>query len=141
VSFVTDEIVVEALAGTTFIGANAATVLDRLGYRLLDVEIDVDAGRARVEVRRHDGYTLTLDLRHGAGTITREMLRRETVVVGRRSDRFRADRLSMQFLGRIRVSGDARAALQAFANTIDDNPATAHRLNAHDANGVLALAP
>ena len=113
----TDELV-EALRGT-----NPAAVLDRLGYRLLAVELDIDAGQARVEVRRHDGYTLTLDIRHGTGTITREMLRRETVAVGRRGDRFRADRLSMQFLGRTRVNGDALVALQAFAHTIDDNSA------------------
>jgi hypothetical protein len=103
------------------IEAHAATALDRMGYRLLAVEIDLDAGRARVEVRRHDGYTLTLDVRHGAGSITREMLLRETVAVGRRGDRFLADRLSMKFLGRTRVIGGARAALRAFVDTIGDN--------------------
>ena len=112
-----------------------AAALERTGYRLLAVEIDVDAGWARVEVRRHDGYTLTLDIRHGTGTITREMLRRETVAVGRRGDRLLADRLSMKFLGRTRVIGGARAALRAFADTISDN-ATASRLNARDAIGI-----
>jgi len=122
------------------IEATTAAALDRMGYRLLAVEIDVDAGRARVEVRRHDGYTLTLDVRHGAGTITREMLRRETIAVGRRGDRFLAERLSMRFLGRTRVSGSARAALRAFAATIDDNTTTASRLNARDALGMLLSA-
>ena len=122
------------------IEATAAAALDRMGYRLLAVEIDVDAARARVEVRRHDGYTLTLDVRHGAGTITREMLRRETVAVGRRGDRFLAERLSMRFLGRTRVSGGARAALRAFADTIDDNTHTARRLNARDAIGMILSA-
>lgn len=103
------------------INTHAAAALHRAGYRLLAVEIDVDAGRARVEVRRHDGYTLTLDVRHGAGTITREMMRRETVAVGRRGDRFLAARLSMHFLGRTRVIGGVRAALRAFADTIGDN--------------------
>lgn len=101
--------------------ARTAVALDRVGYQLLAVEIDVDADRARVEVRRHDGYTLTLDVRRGVATITREMQRRETVTVGRRGDRFLANRLSMQFLGRTRVTGDVRAALQAFAETIADN--------------------
>ena len=122
------------------IEATTAAALDRMGYRLLAVEIDVDAGRARVEVRRHDGYTLTLDVRHGAGTITREMLHRETVAVGRRGDRFLADRLSMRFLGRTRVMGGARAALRAFATTIDDNTTTARRLNARHALGMLLSA-
>ena len=108
-----------------------------MGYRLLAVEVEVDAGLARMEVRRHDGYTLTLDVRHGAGTITRERLRRETVAVGRRGDRFLADRLTMQFLGRTRVIGGARAALRAFADTISDNATTASRLKARDAIGML----
>jgi hypothetical protein len=116
------------------IEANATAAIERMGYRLLAVEIDVDAGQARMEVRRHDGYTLTLDVRHGAGTITREMLRRETVAVGRRGDRFRADRLSMQLLGRTRVSGGAPAALRAFVDTICDNAAMTGRLNGHDAD-------
>ena len=121
------------------IEANAAAVLDRMGYRLLAVEIDVDAGLARIEVRRHDGYTLTLDVRPGVGTITREMLRRETVAVRRRGDRFLADRLSMQFLGRTRVDGadGARAALRAFTDTISANATSAGGLDAHDAIGML----
>ena len=120
------------------IETNAAAALDRMGYRLLAVEIDVDAGRARIEVRRHDGYTLTLDVRHSAGTITREILRREIVTVGRSGDRFRADRLSMQFLGRTRVTDGVRAALRAFADTISDNATTASSLDARDAIGMLA---
>jgi hypothetical protein len=109
---------------------NAAAALERLGYRLLAVEIEVDAGRARVEVRRHDGYMLTLDIRHGAGTITRERLRRETVAVGRRGDRFLADRLSTEFLGRTRIRGDVQASLRAFAVAISDNTLTAKSLRA-----------
>jgi hypothetical protein len=119
------------------IEARAATALNRMGYRLLAVEIDLAAGRARVEVRRHDGYTLTLDVRHGAGSITREMLLRETVAVGRRGDRFLADRLSMKFLGRTRVIGGARAALRAFADVIGDNATTASRLSARGAIRLL----
>jgi len=122
------------------IEAHVAAALDRMGYRLLAVEICIDTGRARVEVRRHDGYTLTLDVRHGAGSITREMLRRETVAVGRRGDRFFAERLSMQFIGRTRVIGGARAALRAFADTIGDNATAASRLSARDAIRML-LAP
>jgi hypothetical protein len=130
---------IDRVATLVRIEARAAAALAGMGYRLLAVEIDVDAKRARVEVRRHDGYTLTLDVRRGAGTITREMLRHETVTVGRRGDRFLADRLSMKFLGRTRVSGEAWAALHAFADAIGDN-ATANTLNARDAIGRL-LAP
>lgn len=121
------------------IEANAAAALERMGYRLLAVEIDVDAERARVEVRRHDGYTLTLDVRKGAGTITRERMRRETVAVGRRGDRFLAERVWMSFLGRTRVIGGARAALRIFAEMIDDNATTASRINARDAIGRLLV--
>ena len=111
-------------------------MLDRMGYRLLAVEIDAAVGLARIEVRRHDGYTLTLDIRPSTNTITREMLRRETVAVGRRGDRFLADRISMQFLGRTRVNG-ARAALRAFADTINANATSATTLDAHAAIGML----
>ena len=67
------------------------------------------------------------------------MLRREAVAVGRRGDRFLADRLSMQFLGRTRVAGigGARAALRAFADTISANTTSATRLDAHAAIGML----
>ena len=116
--------------------SGVAVTLDRMGYRLLAVEIDAAVGRARIEVRRHDGYTLTLDIRPNASSITREMLRRETVAVGRRGDRFLADRLSMQFLGRTRVDG-AQAALRAFADTISANTTSATRLDAHAAIGML----
>lgn len=120
--------------------ANIAAALDRMGYRLLAVEIDVDAAQARMEVRRHDGYTLTLDVRRGVGTITREMLRRETVAVGRRGDRSCVDRLSMQFLGRTRVRDGAQAALHSFADMISANAPTTSRIVAHAAIGMILSA-
>lgn len=122
------------------IEADAAVALERVGYRLLAVEVDVGAGRARVEVRRHDGYALTLDVRHGAGTITREMMRHETGAVGRRGDRFIVERLSMRFLGRTRVIG-ARQAMRAFAETIGDNAAAVSNLDSSDATGALLALP
>lgn len=112
------------------------SAIESVGYRILAVEIDTDLGRARVEVRRHDGYTLTLDVRNGAGTITRERLRAESVAVGRRGDRFRADRIHMEFLGRTHVAGGARSALRAFADVIGEN-CSAGRLAARDAIRLL----
>ena len=52
------------------------------------------------------------------------MMRRETIAVGRRGDRFIADRISMRFLGRTRVIGGAQA-LRTFAEMIGDNATTA----------------
>jgi hypothetical protein len=115
----------------------AEAVLERMGYQLLAVEIDGGVKQARMEVRRHDGYTLTLDVRHGTGTITRERLRRETIATGRRGNRFLADRLAMQFLGRTRVPGDAQTALRAFADMINDNATAARAINARHAIEML----
>lgn len=115
----------KSLVPVTMRRLNAA--LGHMGYRLLDVEINADAGR--VEVRRHDGYTLTLDVRHSVSTITREMLQHDVVAVGRRGERFLAERLSMRFLGRTRVVGETRTALHAFAETISENAATAPCMN------------
>lgn len=109
--------------------------LSRVGFRLLAVEIDLTAGRARVEVKRHDGYMLTLDVRNGAGSITRERQRETVVAVGRRGDRFLANRLLMEFLGRTRVVG-ARAALRCFADFIADN-STMTQIEARDAIRLL----
>ena len=115
----------------------AAAALELLGYRLLAVEIDVDAGRARVEVKRHDGYMLTLDVRGGAGTITREWVRERVETVGRRGDRFRARTLHTEFLGRTRVCDGPRSALRSFANAIGDNSAIASRIDARAAVALL----
>lgn len=106
---------------------------------MLAVEIDIEAGRARVEVRRrHDGYTLTLDVRNGVGSITREMMQFDVVAVGRRGDRFMAERCSMRFLGRTRLVGGARSALRSFAGMIGDNAAVVEaRLDARRAIAML----
>lgn len=110
----------------------AESAIERIGYRLLAADLDLESGRARVEVRRHDGYTLTLDVRNGAGTITREMARVDVVAVGRHGDRFRADRMRVEFLGRSHIAGGARTALRAFADMIGDN-SKADRLSARNA--------
>jgi hypothetical protein len=119
------------------VAARAESAIESIGYRLLAVEIDTELGRARVEVRRQDGYTLTLDVRNGVGTITRERARVESIAVGRRGDRFLADRIRMEFLGRSRVIGGARAALRAFANVIAENSSSAGQLAARNAIRLL----
>lgn len=120
----------------TNVAARVGSAIERIGYRLLAVEIDTESGQCRVEVRRHDGYTLTLDVRNGAGTITRERVRFEPIAVGRRGDRFLTDRMHMEFLGRERVIGGARSALRAFANVIGEN-SSAGQLAARDAIRLL----
>jgi hypothetical protein len=115
----------------------AEAALEQLGFQLLAVEIDVDAKRARVEVKRHDGYSLTLDVRDGSGSITREWVRERAEMVGRRGDRFRARTLRTEFLGRTRVHDGARSALRVFANLIGDNAANQSRIDARAAIAFL----
>jgi hypothetical protein len=133
-----DQVSVDAQLAHT--AARTSAALEGIGYRLLNVEIDLEQRHARVEVRRHDGYSLTLDVRNGSGTITRERARFETIAVGRRGDRFLADRMRMEFCGRSYVTGGARAALWAFANVIGDN-APAGRLAARNAVRLLLGSP
>lgn len=67
----------------------ADVALERLGFQLLAVDLDLDAGTVRVEAKRFDGYLLTLDWRNGAGSITREWVRGEVIAVsvpGARAD-------------------------------------------------------
>lgn len=120
----------------TRVTTQVASAIESIGFRLLAIEIDTELGRARVEVRRQDGYTLTLDVRNGGGTITREWVRTDTVAVGRRGDRFLADRIRMEFLGRLRVTGGVRAALRTFADMIGDN-SSGGRLAARNAIRLL----
>lgn len=111
--------------------------LERAGWQVLAVEIDISRETARIELRRGD-LQVTFDARNGRASTTRERVRRETVLVGRRGDRFRAERIAMEFVGRTRHE-DARSGLHWLAQYVADNGD--HRLGAADVLALLGGAP
>lgn len=110
--------------------------LERLGWSLLSAELSLVADTARIELRRNDGLTVTLDVRNGRGSLTREMVERETVCVGRRGDRCRVERIKTRFLGRSHCGAGPRSALRMLADYVGDN-STGNRLEAREAFRLL----
>lgn len=96
-----------------------AASLERIGWHVLSVEVDLVAESARMELRC-GANLVTFDARNGAATTTREVLWSETVVVGRRGDRCRVDRLRTRFIGRERHEG-MRSGLRWLAGYIAEN--------------------
>lgn len=93
--------------------------LERLGWSISSVEIDLMKVTARVELRRGD-LLVTLDARNGKATTTRERIRTETVLVGRRGDRCPVERLRTEFLGRAHHEG-LRSGLRWLSSYVADN--------------------
>ena len=93
--------------------------LEQAGWRLTSAEIDTHASTARIEIKGGDRL-ITLDARNGRATLTREIVRIDTVRVGRRGDTCRVDRLHTTFLGRSRYDG-LRSAMRGLANYLADN--------------------
>lgn len=93
--------------------------LARLGWSISSIEVDAIAETAHIELRR-GGRLVTFDVRNGSATTTRETVEAESVAVGRRGDRFRADRLRMRLLGRDRHDG-LRSGLRALCAYIEHN--------------------
>jgi hypothetical protein len=94
--------------------------LIRIGWELLDLDIHLDSGRARIEVRRRDGLTalLTVDA-IGRAHIERSSTRMEW----RRERGLQMERPVTQFLGRTRYEGP-RQALRALAEYLAENAPT-----------------
>ena len=111
--------------------------LDRGGWTILAVEIDLIRSTARVEVKRDDGLHVTLDARNGSATLTRELvsLRRAEGPVG--SGRWRPERLHTEFIGRQRFEGP-RAALRGLCNYLADN-ASGEPMLRSDVKAAMAL--
>jgi hypothetical protein len=93
--------------------------LEAIGWQILSLEIDATTNRARIELRCGDRL-VTFDAREGSATTTREIIERETVAIGRRGDRFRAERLKASLLGRDRHAG-MRSGLRQLAAYIEQN--------------------
>lgn len=91
------------------------------GWECLQADLDLVAGKARIVLRSYTGRVVTLDA-DGLGrvSITREQAESTTVLVGRRGDRFRAERETHVFLGRARYDG-IPSALRGLADYVADN--------------------
>lgn len=101
--------------------ASVAFALERIGWILTNVEIDVPSESARIELKRGD-LRVVFDCRRGRSTIERERWRVEAERVGRKSDRFVAETRRPEFIGRIKLRG-MRAGLRALAHYVADNAA------------------
>ena len=124
-------------AATTIISAPIAPViasrvavvaLERLGWSLLAGDIDLSSGALRVELRRTDGLTVTLDRDAlGRASLTRERAVHYMVTVGRRGVSCPVDRIRHEFIGRVRIHGGPRDALRSLANYVGDNAVATNR--------------
>ena len=105
-------------------GASAALVrtLERAGWQLLAVDIDMTRETARIELRRGETF-VTFDARNGKATTTRERQEIRQERFGRRGDVCMVYRVHMNFIGRARHEG-ARSGLRWLTNYIADNSAT-----------------
>lgn len=101
--------------------ANAlACVLERAGWELLALEINMTTGRARIElVGAHRYVTFDADPL-GRASLTVENRLKETVAVGRRGDRTRVERTKMKFVHRERFDG-TRSGLRGLCHFLADN--------------------
>lgn len=96
-------------------------VLENAGWGILSIEIDLTREIARIELKSHAGRLVTFDARNGKATITTEQLCFETEGVGRRGDRFLADRVRVRFVGRQRCGFGVRSGLKLFAEYLAEN--------------------
>jgi hypothetical protein len=106
-----------------------------LGWQCMQADVDVVARAMRIELKRGDGRLLTLDIRPGHASITREHVVHTQARIGPHWNRTVVDRLSTRFLGRERFS-DPRDAALSLAAYVSDNASTGTRL---DAGAVVAL--
>lgn len=114
--------------------AALARTLERAGWQILAVDIDMTRETARIELRRGDTF-VTFDARNGKASTTRERQEIRTHKAGRRGDIYRAERVHMHFIGRERHEG-ARSGLRWLTNYLADNSEGA--LTAGEARRMLA---
>lgn len=93
--------------------------LESMGWELLTCEIDLACAAARIELRCGDRH-VTLDAREGRASITRERRVAKSVAVGRRGDRFLAERVGYELIGRTRHEG-VRSALRHLCSYVASN--------------------
>jgi hypothetical protein len=108
--------------------------LERAGWQILAVDIDMSSETARIELRRGELF-VTFDARNGKASTTRERQEIRTYKAGRKGDIYRAERVHMHFIGRARHD-NARDGLSWLAGYLADNSAGA--LTVGEAQAMLA---
>lgn len=104
--------------------AEVEAQLQRAGWELRDLHVNTHVGRLRVELRRHDGLLLTLDVNPLRGTLTRQRCEHVQERTGRRGDRSVISVLRLRFLGRDTFL--AEHAVRKLCEYVQDNPAIGH---------------
>lgn len=97
--------------------------LDSAGWQLLSVDIDLCSETARIELRQEDLY-VTFDARGGKASITREVMEKERIRVGRKGDISVTTRIAPRFIGRHSGLG-LRSGLRFLSHYVADNAAIA----------------
>lgn len=103
--------------------AAVCRALSLLGWDLAFADIDAARGHARMQLRRGDVLVTFHADRTGdrvRASTTRERIERTEVIVGRRGDRARVERLTTRFVGRERHEG-VRAGMRWLAAYLADN--------------------
>lgn len=112
----------------------AHALLACAGWEIVAVDIDLAAGRASMDVRRHDGRWLRANMSAHGASVERWQRDRATARASRRAASY--DGVSDTFLGRERCP-DARAALRSVAHYLADNPATGYAALPHEQTMVV----
>lgn len=97
-----------------------ASALGSIGWELRRLDIDASTGEAVITVRHHALLVTLYADRLGRASVERENLVTRTELVGRRGDRFPAECLGTEFVGRQRFEG-VRSAMRGLADYIADN--------------------
>lgn len=97
----------------------AVAILERAGWTIVGADLDLVRETLRLELRRDD-MLVTFDARHGRATTTRERVRSQVVVVGRRGDKCPVERLRTEFVGRQQHEG-IRSGLRWLTSYIAEN--------------------
>lgn len=120
----------------------ASRALERLGWELCFVDLDLVAERGRVQVKRFDGVLVTLDAdkRLGRASLTRERVvtRRDTFRPDARGPSVPVDRCTTEFIGRTKYDG-VRSAARALADYIGDNPQPGLKIENGRKHGRVAM--
>ena len=95
--------------------------LERAGWTILSLELNLAAGYAKIDLRGFNNKLVTFFAdRHDRASLTVDLVGRETVAVGRRGDRARVERVVSTMLGRQHFYG-ARVGIRGLCNYLTDN--------------------
>lgn len=101
------------------VGRSFSAALSRAGWELKALDIDFSCGKARATIQSAD-LLVTLDMDRGRFAVSREIVEWSQKPIGRRGDRFIAERVSTRFMGRDKFTS-AKDAVQFFCEYAQQN--------------------